>query len=118
MELLDVTLTCLQRRNRAAFVRRAELDASVRLIPGQKVVLRDEEGEYFAGTVVDEMGAGEESRFLLNVGVRLPEEYALRRLDAGRVPAPRDDMDSLLDLLGEARALMNPRPIPAQRTAR
>ena len=50
MELLDVTLTTIQRRNRAAFVQRSDLPS---LAPGERVVLRDERGEYFAGAVVD-----------------------------------------------------------------
>lgn len=109
MELLDITLTCLQRRNRAAFVGCAEVERA--LLPGEKVVLRDGDGEFYAGTVVDEIG----ERYLVNVGVRLPEEIALRRL--GVPVAGGDGFDDLLELLGEARALVNPRPVPAQRGA-
>jgi hypothetical protein len=102
MELLDVTLTSIQRRNRAAFVTQAGGPA---LVPGQKVVLRDEEGEYFAGSVVDRDEQGGDPRYLVHVGVRLPEEYAMLRL--GRVPRARagadDDLNALLDLLGAAR---------------
>ena len=51
-----------------------------------------------------------------DVGVRLPEEYALRRL--GRVPRARsgldDDVDALLDLLGDARQSLGGR-VPSQR---
>jgi hypothetical protein len=108
MELLDVTLTRIQRRNRAAFVRRAELPGSPVLVPGQRVVLRDEEGEYFAGTVVDGHDEADES-YLVNLGVRLPEEFAMMRL--GRQPAryrDEEEVQELLDMLGEARAVVMP----------
>ncbi len=102
MELLEVTLTPIQRRNRAAFVTSPDAPA---LVPGQKVVLRDEEGEFFAGSVVDRETRGTDPRYLVHVGVRLPEEYAMLRL--GRVPRARagvdDDLQALLDLLGDAR---------------
>jgi hypothetical protein len=113
MELLDVTLTALQRRNRAAFVDRSDPSAPV-LFPGQKVVLRDEAGEYFAGTVVDEQD--DSARYLVHLGVRLPEEYAMMRLGQQR-PSPEaerlDDMQAMLDLLGEARESFE--RFPAQR---
>jgi hypothetical protein len=112
MELLDVTLTSLQRRNRAAFVDRSD-PSTPPLIPGQKVVLRDEVGEYFAGTVVDEQDA---TRYLVHVGVRLPEEYALLRLGQQR-PSPEaerlGDVQAMLDLLGEARESLG--RVPVQR---
>ena len=105
MELLDIRLTGLQRRNRAAFVRRSELACAPALIPGQKVVLRDEEGEFFAGTVVD---VADEDRCLVHLGVRLPEEYAMLRVR--RPGGPRgdaqDDVQGVLDLLGEARHVL------------
>ncbi len=104
MELLDVRLTGIQRRNRAAFVRRWEVPGRPELFPGQKVVLRDEEGEFFAGTVVDLVDEVEE-RFLVHLGVRLPEEYAMMRLgrQAGRSKAEDRGMQDVLDLLGGAR---------------
>ena len=77
MELLDVTLTPLQRRNRAAFVSRSGArDVTV----GEPVVLRDEDGDYFAGSVVDV----DDRRILVHLGVRLPEEYAMLRLGRRR----------------------------------
>ena len=115
MELLDVTLTALQRRNRAAFVDRSN-PSTPPLIPGQKVVLRDETGDYFAGTVVDEQDDSVGARYLVHVGVRLPEEYALMRLGQQR-PAPDservEEMQAMLDLLGEARESLG--RVPAQR---
>ena len=125
MELLDITLTRLQRRNRVAFVARDAVGAD--LLTGDAVVLRDDDGEYYAGTVLDEAvtGAGDGAgvRYVVKIGVRLPEEYAMKR--ARRTPARRrtvtdDDggMQELLDLLGEARAMLAPRRVPAQRLAR
>ena len=126
MHLLDVTLSALQRRNRAAFV---PAGAELSLWPGEKVVLRDQDGEYYAGTVVGPLD-GPEPRYHIHVGVRMPEEYALLRLDRDRHldelmasvldlddeaedaiddeievcgPALVDDVQQLLDLLGEAR---------------
>ena len=117
MELLDVSLTELQRRNRAAFVPCAELDGE--LAPGQHVVLRDDDGEYFSASVIDSAEFGGEDRYLLRLGVRLPEEHAMRRL--GRVPEQRaaadDDMDELLDLLADARAMLAGAHVPLQRHA-
>jgi len=117
MELLDVKLTALQRRNRAAFVTRGELTGAPALFPGQKVVLRDEVGEYFAGTVVDEQDDRGGPRYLLHLGVRLPEEYALMRLGRQR-PAPDaesiDEVQAVLDLLGDARESFGGR-VPSQR---
>jgi hypothetical protein len=118
MELLDVTLTPLQRRNRAAFVAR---EGSREVVIGERVVLRDEHGDYFAGSVVDV----DERRYLVHLGVRLPEEYAMLRLgrrrpatsDAGAEPRPEDDdMQSVLDLIGEAREALGGR-MPSQRLA-
>ena len=131
MHLFDVTLTTIQRRNRAAFV---PAQAEVDLWPGEKVVLRDQDGEYFAGTVVGPVEEPE-PRVHVHVGVRMPEEYALLRLERDRHldellasvldgelddehedaiddevevcgPAMVDDVQQLLDLLGEARETM------------
>ena len=134
MPLFDVTLTTLQRRNRAAFVPAVD---DVELWPGEKVVIRDQDGEYFAGTVVGPVEAPER-RVHVHVGVRMPEEYALLRLERDRHldellagildgdldegtaaaedaadddlevcgPAMVEDVQQLLDLLGEARESM------------
>jgi hypothetical protein len=131
MHLFDVTLSALQRRNRAAFV---PADAEVELWPGEKVVLRDQDGEYFAGTVVGPVDQPED-HVHVHVGVRMPEEYAVRRLERDRQlddvlahildgapedgldesedalddeldvcgPAMVGDVQQLLDLLGDAR---------------
>ena len=127
MHLFDVSLSTLQRRNRAAFV---PADDEVELCPGEKVVLRDQDGEYFAGTVVGPVEQPE-AHVHVHVGVRMPEEYALRRLERDRNlddllagllddedepedayddevcgPAMVGDVQQLLDLLGEAREAM------------
>jgi len=121
MHLLDVTLSELQRRNRAAFVRRADIAGAPELTPGERVVLRDERGEFFAGTVVDGYPEGGDHRYLLHVGVRLPEEYAYLRLgrispvDARRQRDP-EDLQSVLDALGEAREALRG-TMPQQRFA-
>jgi hypothetical protein len=100
MELLDIRLTRIQRRNRAAFVRRSDLAGQPALVPGQKVVLRDEAGEFFAGTVVD---VEDEDRCLVHLGVRLPEEYAMLRVGRGRPEGEGQGLQDVLDLLGDAR---------------
>ena len=128
MHLLDVTLTTLQRRNRAAFV---PAGGGLALRPGEKVVLRDQDGDYFAGTVIGPV-EDPEPRIHVHVGVRMPQEYALLRLERDRHldellagaldgelvdeaedaldddlevcgPAMVEDVQQLLDLLGEAR---------------
>ena len=131
MHLYDVTLSTLQRRTRAAFV---PADDQVELVPGEKVMLRDQDGEYFAGTVVGPV-ENPEPRVHVHVGVRMPEEYAQLRLERDRHldellagildgdldedtaraedaiddeievcgPAMVEDVQQLLDLLGEAR---------------
>jgi hypothetical protein len=113
MELLDVTLTPLQRRNRAAFVAR---EGSRDVVVGERVVLRDEHGDFFAGSVVDV----DARRYLVHLGVRLPEEFAMLRLGrrrSGGEPRPEgEDVQSVLDLLGEAREALGGR-MPSQRLA-
>ena len=127
MQLLDITLTPLQRRNRAVFVGKDEVRGRD-VAAGDGVVLRDERGDYFAGTVVEEIsgaGLGDEPRYLVHLGVRLPEEYAMLRLGQHRAegvddeqcgPAQIDDMQSFLDLIGQAREVREGGPrVPAQR---
>ncbi len=131
MHVFDVALSTLQRRNRAAFV---PVDAELDLWPGEKVVLRDQDGEYYAGTVVGPVESPE-PRVHIHVGVRMPEEYAQMRIERERHldellasvlggdlddevedaideeievcgPAMVADVQQLLDLLGEAREAM------------
>jgi hypothetical protein len=123
MELLEVTLTDLQRRNRAAFVSAREVPGGRVLGAGEKVVLRDDEGDYFAGTVIDCEQQGRDLRYLVHLGVRLPEMYAMLRLGRAR-PSPADDGDeqaeiqSVLDMLGDVRDAVAGYPLPAQRPPR
>jgi hypothetical protein len=116
VELLDVRLTGIQRRNRAAFVRRADLPGAPALSPGQQVVLRDESGEFFAGTVVD---VDDHERCLVHLGVRLPEEYAMLRLGRvrGRTGDGQELVQDVLDLLGDARSVLVD-ALPGQRRGR
>ena len=113
MELLDVRLTGIQRRNRAAFVRRSDIPGTPELVPGQKVVLRDEDGEFFAGTVVD-LHDEDSQTYLVHLGVRLPEEFAMMRL--GRMHGARgeDQVQEVLDLLGDVGDVIR---MPGQRRA-
>lgn len=114
MQLLEIRLTGIQRRNRAAFVRPSDVPGAPTLAPGQQVVLRDEDGEFFAGTVVDVSDA---ERCLVHLGVRLPEEYAMLRLGRRRGGAEDGQLQEVLDLLGDAReALVG--GLPGQRQAR
>jgi hypothetical protein len=146
MHVFDVTLSVLQRRNRAAFV---PADAQLDLWPGEKVVLRDQDGEYYAGTVVGPV-QDPEPRVHIHVGVRMPAEYAVMRIERERHldqllasvldgdlddaaedaiddeievcgPAMVGDVDQLLELLGEAReamALKSARQLVRQDVAR
>ena len=114
MELLDVTLTPLQRRNRAAFVPR---EGTREVALGERVVIRDERGDFFAGSVVDV----DEQRYVVHVGVRLPEEYAMLRLgrtrpSTGPAATVDEELQSVLDLLGDAREALGHR-MPSQRAA-
>jgi hypothetical protein len=114
MELLDVRLTGIQRRNRAAFVRRSDIPGAPELCLGQKVVLRDEDGELFAGTVVDLHDEVSQS-YLVHLGVRLPEEFAMLRLGRTQGTGGEGQVQEVLDLLGDAReALVR---MPGQRRA-
>lgn len=96
MKLLDVTLHAPQRHSRRVTVPRAKLGGHSRL--GARVVLRDHDGEFYAGDVL----AIDDTEATVQVGVRLPEEFAQERLDSGET-ALQDPMQELLDLLGEAR---------------
>ena len=114
MELAEVTLTPLQRRNRAAFLKHSDLarqQADVgrdpqALAPGDEVVLHADDGGYFSGRVIESLVARGEETYLISVGVRLPKQWALLR--AGQeVPHPalgdpeaQEQTQELLDLLG------------------
>lgn len=115
MELVDVVLTPLQRRNRSAFVTFEDLGRQQitderpqrALEIGERVVLHDDEGEYFGGTVVDTVQVTEGvDSYLIRVGVRLPEEWALLRVGKASAPsAPQDPETGVTDVLDMLDAL-------------
>ena len=53
MLLLDLALTDHERNRRSAFVLRSELRGAPDLIRNEEVVIRDEEGRFFTGSVID-----------------------------------------------------------------
>jgi len=117
MEMIDVALTPLQRRNRAVFLAQDVFDAQLAregreprvLEPGEKVVLHAA-GDYFAGTVIDQVSP---DTYLISMGVRMPAEWAYRRagrpvpasLEATETPTAESNVrtQELLELLGELR---------------
>lgn len=111
MELVEITLTPLQRRNRAAFVtfddlgrqQLADQRPQRMLAERERVVLRDETGEYYGGTVIDTLQVTPDvDSYLIRVGVRLPEEWALLRLGkltVAEVQAGAVDQDTTAEVL-------------------
>ena len=107
MLLLDLALTDHERDNRSAFVLRSELPGTPLLIRNEEVVIRDEDGRFFTGTVIDTHDAGHDIGYLVRVGVRMPQAYALLRLGLPEVTAD-----------GTVRPVRTAAPtIPRQRTA-
>jgi hypothetical protein len=114
VELAEVTLTPLQRRNRAAFLKHSDLVRQQTdvgrdvhsLSPGEQVVLHADDGEYFAGRVIETLLAQGEETYLISVGVRLPQEWALLRVghkvprQPTRTSDAQEQTQELLDLLG------------------
>jgi|SRR3954447_4266656 hypothetical protein len=80
MLLLDLTLTDHERDRRSAFVLRSELPGAPLLIPHEEVVIRDKDGRFFTGSVLDTHDSGQDVGYLLRVGVPMPQAYALLRL--------------------------------------
>ena len=87
MQLVQVTLTPLQRRNRVAFAVTPLGTPSPET--GEHVVVRDQSGAYFGAVCVDssydENGRGTHH---LRLGVALPETLAQRRLQRPDFLAP------------------------------
>jgi len=108
MRLLDVSRTGLRRADRAAFVLRSHLDDAPMLTIGERVVLRDEHGEYFAGTVADSQDLDEDVAYVLHVGGRQTPAARSARVRRLRAHGTVREMPSeaatqaLLDLLGHA----------------
>src|SRR4051794_7274428 len=87
MLLLDLALTDHEHDRRAAFVLRSELPGAPLLTLNEEVVIRDEGGHFFAGSVIDSHDAGHDIGYLVRVGVRMPQAYALLRLGLPDVDA-------------------------------
>jgi hypothetical protein len=105
MQLVHITLTPLQRRNRVAFAV-TSLDAA-HPDTGEHVVVRDQSGAYFGALVVassyDEHGRGTHR---LRLGASLPETIAERRLARPDFLAPAADVlhEQVEQFLAEAAA--------------
>jgi hypothetical protein len=119
MELVDVTLDEIARRSRVLLVRHNSTALTRGLSIEQEVVLRDAEGDFFAGRVEDVDFEIDDTVYRISVGVRLPEDLALNRLerltvgdDEGAEVGPLD-MDRLVMLLGDARRARADRSIPS-----
>jgi hypothetical protein len=105
MQLVDVTLTPLQRRNRVAFavtsLGAGHPDA------GEHVVVRDQRGAYFGAVVVSSSyDAGGRGTHRLRIGASLPEAIAERRLARADFLAPdaADFHEQVERFLAEAAA--------------
>lgn len=106
MVLLELALTDHERKRRSAFVMRSELPGTPLLTANQEVVIRDNRGDFFSGSVIDSHDAGHDIGYLVRVGVRMPQSFALLRLG---LPEVADD--------GTVRPVRTEPLIPRQRTA-
>ena len=70
------------------------------LDPGEELVILDSDGEYHAAVVVDLAFTLEDTVYVLQTGVRLPEEHAIARLESVDGLGP-NDVDGVVDLIGE-----------------
>jgi hypothetical protein len=70
------------------------------LDPGEELVILDADGEYHAAVVVDIAFTLEDTVYVLQTGVRLPEEHAIARLESAD-GVRRGDVDGVVDLIGE-----------------
>jgi hypothetical protein len=108
MVLLELALTDRERDCRSAFVLRSELPGTPLLTANQEVVIRDERGDFFSGSVLDTHDAGRDIGYLVRVGVRMPQTYALLRLGLPEIASD-----------GTVRPVSTVAPtIPRQRTGR
>ena len=105
MQLVEITLTPLQRRHRVAFAVTTLGAPSPET--GEHVVVRDQSGAFFGAVCVDsaydEHGRGTHR---LRLGVALPADLAARRLDRPDFLAPVADTlhDEVEQYLTEAAA--------------
>lgn len=70
------------------------------LEPGEELVIVDADGEYHAAAVVDIAFTVADTVYVLQTGVRLPEELAIARLESAD-GVRRGDVDGVVDLIGE-----------------
>lgn len=70
------------------------------LEPGEELVIVDTDGEYHAAVVVDLDFTLDDTVYVLQTGVRLPEEIAIARLESVD-GVRRADIDGVVDLIGE-----------------
>lgn len=70
------------------------------LEPGEELVIVDADGEYHAAAVTDIAFTLDDTVYVLQTGVRLPEELAIARLEAAD-GVRRGDVDGVVDLIGE-----------------
>lgn len=121
MQLVQVTLTPLQRRNRVAFAVTPSLSSS-HPETGEQVVVRDQSGAYFGAVVVaSEYDADGRGTHQLRLGCALPENIAARRLARADFLAPTADVlhEQIAEFLTEAAAFNaafgDDTPVPHQR---
>ena len=118
MQLVQVTLTPLQRRNRVAFAVTPSLGPT-HPETGEQVVVRDQSGAYFGAIVVasayDPDGRGTHQ---LRLGTALPETIAARRLARADFVLPSADRlhEQVAEFLAEAAAFQAAmdQPVPHQ----
>jgi hypothetical protein len=70
------------------------------LEPGEELVIVDADGEYHAAAVVDIAFTVDDTVYVLQTGVRLPEEMAIARLESAE-GVRRGSVDGVVDLIGE-----------------
>lgn len=70
------------------------------LEPGEEIVIIDADGEYHAAAVVDIAFTADDTVYVLQTGVRLPEEHARARVEGADGTGP-GGVDGVVDLIGE-----------------
>ncbi|WP_232678140.1 hypothetical protein [Nocardioides sp. R-C-SC26] len=89
-------------------VRHSDTTLARGLEPGEEIVVLDADGELRSAHVVDLDFSLTDTHYVLEVGLRLPEEVASRRIEGEQEDA---GMTELLGLLGELRT----RPVEQRR---
>lgn len=70
------------------------------LEPGEELVILDADGEYHAAAVTDIAFTSEDTVYVVQTGVRLPEDLAIARIESAD-GVQRGDVDGVVDLIGE-----------------